>query len=79
MLSLKLEQVQSTCNRLTQQNKELEDVFRNALDENKKLQDSLDLRQKALERQNQEREVSKNLLFSNLNSKIFHMFSFISD
>lgn len=56
MLSLKLEQVQSTCNRLTQQNKELEDVFRNALDENKKLQDSLDLRQKALERQNQERD-----------------------
>ncbi|XP_055377094.1 girdin isoform X2 [Condylostylus longicornis] len=58
-LSLKLDQLTENSNRLTQQNKELEDVFKNALEENKKLQDAIDLRQKVNERQSQEREIER--------------------
>lgn len=58
-LSLKVEQLQDNCNRLTQQNHELETVFKNALEENKKLQDSMDQRQQVTERQQQEREVDR--------------------
>lgn len=58
-LSLKVEQLQENCTRMTLQNKELEDVFRNALDENKKLQDAMDQRQLATERQMAEREVDR--------------------
>ncbi|XP_055911265.1 girdin isoform X2 [Eupeodes corollae] len=58
-LSLKIEQMQENINRLSQQNKELEDVFKNALEENKKLQDTIDSRQKSYERQSQERDVDR--------------------
>lgn len=58
-LSLKVEQLQDNCTRLTQQNHELETVFKNALEENKKLQDSMDQRQQVTERQQQEREVDR--------------------
>lgn len=58
-LSLKVEQLQDNCSRLTMQNKELENVFKNALEENKKLQDSMDQRQQVTERQQQEREVDR--------------------
>lgn len=58
-LSLKVEQLQENCNRLVGQNKELENVFRDALEENKKLQDAMDNRQQANDRQIQEREVDR--------------------
>lgn len=58
-LSIKVDQMQETYNRMQQQNKELEDVFQNALEENKKLQDTIDARQQSNERQSQEREVDR--------------------
>lgn len=58
-LSLKVVQLQENCNRLTQQNTELEDVFKNALEENKKLQDAIDQRQAAGERQQLDRDVDR--------------------
>ncbi|XP_017476712.1 PREDICTED: protein Daple [Rhagoletis zephyria] len=61
-LSLKLEQMQENIQRLTQQNSALEDVFKSALEENKKLQDTMDDRQKSYERQSQERELERNKL-----------------
>lgn len=59
MLTLKIDQLQENCNRFTQQNQELEEMFKNALEENKKLQDSIDNRQLATERQMQDREVER--------------------
>lgn len=59
MLTLKVDQLQENCNRFTQQNQELEEMFKNALEENKKLQDSIDNRQQASERQMQDREVDR--------------------
>lgn len=59
MLTLKVDQLQENCNRFTQQNQELEAMFKNALEENKKLQDSIDNRQQASERQLQDREVDR--------------------
>lgn len=59
MLSLKVDQLQENCARFTQQNQELEVMFKNALEENKKLQDSMDNRQQANERQLQDREVDR--------------------
>ncbi|KAK9881969.1 hypothetical protein WA026_018160 [Henosepilachna vigintioctopunctata] len=41
-LSLKCDQLNQNCLRLTEQNEELENLFRNAIQENRKLQDSLD-------------------------------------
>ncbi|XP_036335595.1 protein Daple isoform X3 [Rhagoletis pomonella] len=61
-LSLKLEQMQENIQRLTQQNSALEDVFKSALEENKKLQDTMDDRKKSYERQSQERELERNKL-----------------
>ncbi|KAJ6636380.1 Protein Daple [Pseudolycoriella hygida] len=58
-LSLKVDQLQENCNRLVSQNKELENVFRDALEENKKLQDAIDHRQQANDRQAQEREIDR--------------------
>ncbi|KAG4067431.1 hypothetical protein HA402_009668 [Bradysia odoriphaga] len=58
-LSMKVEQLQENCNRLVGQNKELENVFRDALEENKKLQDAMDNRQQANDRQLQEREIDR--------------------
>lgn len=59
MLTLKLEQMQENCNRFTQQNQELEEMFKNALEENKKLQDAIDNRQQATERQMQDKELDR--------------------
>lgn len=41
-LILKCDQLQENCNRLTQQNEELENLFKNAMQENRKLQDNID-------------------------------------
>lgn len=59
MLTLKLEQMRENCDRFTQQNQELEEMFKNALEENRKLQDAIDNRQQATERQMQDREVDR--------------------
>ncbi|XP_011210779.2 girdin isoform X1 [Bactrocera dorsalis] len=61
-LSLKIEQMQENIQRLTQQNTALEEVFKSALEENKKLQDTMDDRQKSYERQSQERELERSKL-----------------
>uniref|UniRef100_A0A1B0C9M0 Girdin n=1 Tax=Lutzomyia longipalpis TaxID=7200 RepID=A0A1B0C9M0_LUTLO len=51
--------MQENAKRQVQQIQELEDVFKNALEENKKLQDTLDARQQANDRQSQEREADR--------------------
>lgn len=61
-LTLKCEQLQDNCNRVMQQNSELEDVFKNALEENRKLQDSLDTQKTSIDRQSIDRESEKNKL-----------------
>ncbi|SPP76206.1 girdin isoform X1 [Drosophila guanche] len=61
-LSLKIDQMQENIQRLSQQNVELEGVFKNALEENKKLQDAVDSRQKSYDRQSLEREVDRQRL-----------------
>ncbi|XP_062559689.1 girdin [Armigeres subalbatus] len=58
-LSLRLEQLQENCNRLSKQNSELEGVFKNALEENKKLQDALDGKQVVIDKQCQDRELDR--------------------
>lgn len=61
-LSLKTEQMLENIQRLTQQNVELESVFKNALEENKKLQDAVDSRQKSYDRQSLERDADRQKL-----------------
>lgn len=61
-LTLKCEQLQENCNRLKQQNSELEEVFKNALEENRKLQDSLDNQKSFIDRQAIDRDSEKNKL-----------------
>lgn len=58
-LTLKCEQLQETCERWTKQNSELESLFKNALQENRKLQDSIDITNKISERLNQELQHEK--------------------
>ncbi|XP_058447746.1 girdin [Malaya genurostris] len=58
-LSLRLDQVQESCNRHMQQNLELENVFKNALEENKKLQDALDIKQQILDKQSHDRDLDR--------------------
>lgn len=58
-LSLKLDQVHDNTSRLSQQNSELEAVFKNALEENKKLQDALDAKQQVVDKYLQDQEVHK--------------------
>ncbi|XP_053680380.1 girdin [Anopheles nili] len=58
-LSLRLDQTQENCNRLVQQNGELENVFKNALEENKKLQDAIDSKQQMIDRQTHDRELDR--------------------
>ncbi|KAL3278427.1 hypothetical protein HHI36_013749 [Cryptolaemus montrouzieri] len=53
-LQLKCEQFQQNCDRLTQQNIELENLFKNAIQENRKLQDSLDSLKVMSDRQSQD-------------------------
>lgn len=57
--SIKLDQLQDNCNRMIQQNQELESVFKNALEENRKLQDTLDANKQAADKLNQDREIDK--------------------
>ncbi|XP_046978239.1 girdin [Vanessa cardui] len=61
-LTLKCEQLQENCNRLKLQNSELEEVFKNALEENRKLQDSLDNQKTFIDRQAIDRDSEKNKL-----------------
>ncbi|XP_049872218.1 protein Daple isoform X2 [Pectinophora gossypiella] len=61
-LTLKCEQLQENCNRVVQQNSELEEVFKNALEENRKLQDSLDSQKVFIDRQSIDRDSEKNKL-----------------
>ncbi|XP_028160156.1 protein Daple [Ostrinia furnacalis] len=61
-LTLKCEQLQENCNRVMQQNSELEEVFKNALEENRKLQDSLDSQKAFIDRQSIDRDSEKNKL-----------------
>ncbi|KAL7033987.1 hypothetical protein ACKWTF_007807 [Chironomus riparius] len=58
-LQLKCDQLQETCDRMNQQNSELENVFKNALTENKKLQDIIDSKQVQIEKSSQDREFEK--------------------
>ncbi|XP_055544573.1 girdin [Wyeomyia smithii] len=58
-LSLRLDQVQENCNRHVQQNAELENVFKNALEENKKMQDALDAKQQIVDKQTHDRELDR--------------------
>lgn len=53
-LVLKVDQLQENIERLTNQNEEMENLFRNALQENRKLQDSLDTGKILSDRQSQE-------------------------
>ncbi|OWR52910.1 hook protein [Danaus plexippus plexippus] len=61
-LALKCEQLQENCNRFKQQNSELEEVFKNALEENRKLQDSIDSQKAFIDRQSIDRDSEKNKL-----------------
>lgn len=56
---LKVEQLQENVERMTTQNSELENLFRNALQENRKLQDSLDTGKILSDRQTQELQNEK--------------------
>lgn len=60
-LTLRCDQLQENCDRLTQQNSELESIFKNALLENRKLQESLDTNKGHTDRltQDLEKERSK--------------------
>lgn len=58
-LQLKCDQLQETCDRMNQQNSELENVFKNALTENKKLQDIIDSKQMQIEKSSQDKELEK--------------------
>lgn len=58
-LQLKCDQLQETCDRMNQQNSELENVFKNALTENKKLQDIIDSKQVQIDKSSQDKELEK--------------------
>lgn len=58
-LSLRLDQLQENCNRLALQNSELEEVFKGALKENKKLQDALDAKQVTIDKQVNDRDLDR--------------------
>ena len=58
-LQLKCDQLQDNSDRMSQQNSELENVFKNALTENKKLQDIIDSKQQQIEKSSQDKEQEK--------------------
>lgn len=58
-LQLKCDQLQDNCDRMNQQNTELENVFKNALTENKKLQDIIDSKQQQIEKSSQDRDLDR--------------------
>uniref|UniRef100_A0A6P7G317 Girdin n=1 Tax=Diabrotica virgifera virgifera TaxID=50390 RepID=A0A6P7G317_DIAVI len=53
-LAIRCEQLEESCERFNQQNVELENLFKNAIQETRKLQDSLETQKVISERQNQE-------------------------
>ena len=59
MMQLKFDQLQENCDRMNQQNSELENVFKNALTENKKLQDIIESKQVQIEKISQDKELEK--------------------
>lgn len=59
ILTLKLDQLQDNNTQLAQQNSELEEIFKNALLENRKLQDSLDSSKVISDRQNLDLQIEK--------------------
>lgn len=61
-LQLKCDQLQDNCDRMNQQNSELENVFKNALTENKKLQDVIDSKQQQIEKSSQDKEQDRTKL-----------------
>lgn len=61
-LQLKCDQLQDNTDRMNQQNSELEGVFKNALTENKKLQDIIDSKQQQIEKSSQDKDVEKTKL-----------------
>jgi chromosome segregation ATPase len=58
-LQLKCDQLHDNCDRMNQQNSELEGVFKNALTENKKLQDVIDSKQQQIEKSTQDKDVER--------------------
>ena len=54
-----VEQLQENCQRLNQQNSELEQLFKDALTENRKLQDSIDTLKLNSDKEHQELQVRK--------------------
>lgn len=58
-MSFQVDQLQENCQRLTQQNNELEQLFKDALTENRKLQDSIDVLRLNSDKQHQELQVRK--------------------
>lgn len=61
-LQLKCDQLQDNSDRMNQQNSELEGVFKNALTENKKLQDIIDSKQQQIEKSSQDKDFEKQQL-----------------
>lgn len=57
--TLKCEQLQENCERLSQQNAELENLFKHAIQENRKLQESLDAQKVIYDRQNADLQSEK--------------------
>lgn len=58
-LQLKCDQLQENCDRMNQQNSELENVFKNALTENKKLQDIIESKQQVIEKSSADKELER--------------------
>lgn len=58
-VTFQVEQLQENCQRLNQQNSELEQLFKGALTENRKLQDSIDTLKLNSDKQRQELQVRK--------------------
>jgi predicted nuclease with TOPRIM domain len=56
-VTFQVEQLQENCQRLNQQNSELEQLFKDALTENRKLQDSIDTLKLNSDKQHQELQV----------------------
>lgn len=58
-LQLKCDQLQDNCDRMNLQNSELENVFKNALTENKKLQDIIESKQQVIEKSSADKELER--------------------
>ena len=69
-----VEQLQENCQRLNQQNSELEQLFKDALTENRKLQDSIDTLKLNSDKQHQELQVRKTtfLCWISQHNEVYH-------